>query len=485
MDANELLNHLPVYKSNKPLDGLTVEQIEMDHRKLKANSVFICIKGYTVDGHQFAQQAAENGAVLIVAEHSLDVPVPVAVVPDTSRALAQLASAFYHYPSKELKVIGVTGTNGKTSVTHMIDEIHRYAKWKTASIGTIQMVIDNEKYPVKNTTPDALFLQQHLRKMKDKKVELVTMEVSSHALDLGRVHGVDVDIAVFTNLSQDHLDYHETMEKYLFAKSLLFSQLGSSLNKKNPKYAIINVDEESADFLIRATAQPVISYGIENKAAFQAKNIQLGANGVSFDMKTPSGNIKVESKLMGMFSVYNMLAAAAACYASGIDLSIIKEALNQTIGIKGRFQPIEHKDSFGVIVDYAHTPDSLVNVLETIKHFSKGRIYVVVGCGGDRDRRKRPLMAEAACKYADYAIFTSDNPRSEDPEEILSDMIEDIEYDNYSLIVDRKSAIQYAIEQARKDDVILIAGKGHETYQIVGDKVLDFDDEQVARKFLR
>lgn len=484
MNAEELLSHLPDHKCNEEVNEVKIEQIDMDHRNLTKNSLFVCIKGYTVDGHQYAEQAVENGAVLIVAEKPLSVSVPVVVVPDTSRALAHLSSVFYDHPSKELKVIGVTGTNGKTSVTHMINEIHRYSKWKTALIGTIQMVIDNEEFPVKNTTPDALFLQQNLRKMKDRKVDLVTMEVSSHALDLGRVHGVDVDIAVFTNLSQDHLDYHETMEQYLFAKSLLFSQLGNVFDEQNQKYAIINQDDKHADFLIRSTAQPVITYGIEKKATFQAENIQLGANGVSFDMVTPQGTVKIESKLMGMFSVYNMLAATAASYASGIELNIIIEVLKQTTGVKGRFQPIDHKQSFGVIIDYAHTPDSLENVLDTINNFCKGEIYVVVGCGGDRDRKKRPLMAQAACKYADHAIFTSDNPRSEEPEAILEDMIKDIPNDNYHLEIDRKAAIKHAIAQAKDNDVILIAGKGHETYQIVGEKVIDFDDELVAKQFL-
>ncbi|SHN15002.1 UDP-N-acetylmuramoyl-L-alanyl-D-glutamate--2,6-diaminopimelate ligase [Gracilibacillus kekensis] len=484
MNAEKLINILSEFKCDQKLDRVIVKNIEMDHREITNEAMFICIKGYTVDGHQFAQAAVDNGASLIVSEKELNVSVPVVIVPDTSRALAQLANAFYQHPSADLKVIGVTGTNGKTSVTHIIDEIHRYVSLKTALIGTLQMVIEDQNYPVKNTTPDALFLQKNLRKMVDENVDVVTMEVSSHALDIGRVHGVDVDIAVFTNLSQDHLDYHQSMDHYLYAKSLLFSQLGNSLNQKKAKYAIINLDDSNADFLIKATAQPILTYGVKNEATFQATEIEWKSAGVTFNMNTPEGVIAIHSKLMGMFSVYNILAAAAAAYASGIALTDIQTVLNQTTGVKGRFQPVEHQQDFSVIIDYAHTPDSLENVLSTIQRFCQGDIHVVVGCGGDRDRRKRPLMAEVACQYADYAIFTSDNPRSESPQAIIDDMVAGISSQNYQIQIDRKNAIQQAIQRARKDDVVLIAGKGHETYQIVGDEVLDFDDEKAALEFL-
>ncbi|MGN8645107.1 UDP-N-acetylmuramoyl-L-alanyl-D-glutamate--2,6-diaminopimelate ligase [Gracilibacillus sp. HCP3S3_G5_1] len=484
MNAKDLIKNLPDYQCEQNLDIINIEQIEMDHRLLKPNSLFVCIKGYTVDGHQFAEAAVENGATVIVAERELDVSVPVVIVPDTSRALAHLANMFYGHPSSKLKVIGVTGTNGKTSVTHIIDEIHQYAKQKTALIGTIQMIMNGESYPVKNTTPDALFLQKNLHEMVKKDIDVVTMEVSSHALDLGRVHGVDIDIAIFTNLSQDHLDYHDTMESYLHAKSLLFSQLGSTLNHTRPKYAIINQDDEHAAFLKKVTAQPILTYGVKNEASFQAINVELRSNGVSFTMKTPKGDILINSKLMGMFSVYNLLAAAASSYASGIGLEVIQKVLNNTSGVKGRFQPVDHEKDFGVIIDYAHTPDSLENVLSTIKRFCEGKIHVIVGCGGDRDRRKRPLMAKIACDYADQAVFTSDNPRSESPQAIIDDMTEGLKRSNYQIVLDREEAIKQTIEQANDKDVILIAGKGHETYQIIGDKVLEFDDEKIALKYL-
>ncbi|UOQ85486.1 UDP-N-acetylmuramoyl-L-alanyl-D-glutamate--2,6-diaminopimelate ligase [Gracilibacillus salinarum] len=484
MNAKQLINVLPDYTCTNNIESIEIKQLEMDNRRITTDALFVCIKGYTQDGHEYAEAAVESGAKLIVAERQLNVSVPVVIVPDTSRALAQLANAFYQHPSKRMNVIGVTGTNGKTSVTHIIDEIQQRAAKKTALIGTIKMTIDKMEYEVKNTTPDALFLQDSFQKMVDQAIDVCTMEVSSHALDLGRVHGVDFNIAVFTNLSQDHLDYHESMESYLHAKSLLFSQLGNTFDEKQPKYAIINEDDANATFLKNATAQSVLTYGVKNNTTFQAVNVKLMASGVSFTMKTPEGDVQVESKLMGMFSVYNLLAAAAASYAAGIDLVTIQEVLHATSGVKGRFQPVEHSGDFGVIVDYAHTPDSLENVLTTIKRFCEGTIYVVVGCGGDRDRRKRPLMAEVACKYADNAIFTADNPRSEAPQAILDDMIDNLTYTNYQIVPDRETAIKQAIEQANDKDVVLIAGKGHETYQIVGDQVLDFDDEQVAKKYL-
>ncbi|WP_066192863.1 MULTISPECIES: UDP-N-acetylmuramoyl-L-alanyl-D-glutamate--2,6-diaminopimelate ligase [Gracilibacillus] len=484
MYATDLIKQLPDYTCEAEIANIEIKQMEMDHRLLEEDSMFVCIAGYTVDGHQFAAAAVENGARIIIAEKPVAVDVPVVMVPDSKRALALLANVFYRHPSRQLQVIGVTGTNGKTSVTHIINEIHRHVQKRTAMIGTIEMVIDEEVFPVKNTTPDALFLQKNLAAMVDKDIETATMEISSHALDLGRVHGLDVDIAVFTNLSQDHLDYHETMEKYLFAKSLLFAQLGNSLADDRRKYAIINNDDGHADFLKRATAQPLITYGVKKEATFCACNVELKASGVSFIMKTPKGDLLIDSPLMGMFSVYNLLAAAAAAYASGIDLESIQTVLNQTSGVKGRFQPVEHAGRFGVIVDYAHTSDSLENVLTTIKRFCEGNIYVIVGCGGDRDRAKRPLMAQVACRYADQAIFTSDNPRSEAPEAIIDDMVDDLPFVNYQIVVDREQAIKQAIEQAEEHDVVLIAGKGHETYQIVGEEVRHFDDEAIAKKYL-
>jgi UDP-N-acetylmuramoyl-L-alanyl-D-glutamate--2,6-diaminopimelate ligase len=320
--------------------------------------------------------------------------------------------------------------------------------------------------------------------MVEENVEVAMMEVSSHALDLGRVHGCDFDVAVFSNLTQDHLDYHHTMEDYRRAKGLLFAQLGNAYNHNRPKFAVLNADDAATEEYIKNTAATVITYGIDRESDIRATNIQITNNGTTFDLTTPTETVRVEMKLIGKFSVYNVLAATASCLVSGIPLSVIVEEIKVLEGVSGRFEVVDAEQDFTVIVDYAHTPDSLENVLKTVKEFAKRNIYVIVGCGGDRDRTKRPIMARIAAEYSTQAILTSDNPRSEDPLAILKDMEEGLDTDNYVTIADRAEAIRYAVETAHADDVIVIAGKGHETYQIIGKKVFDFDDREVARKMI-
>ncbi|AUJ26775.1 UDP-N-acetylmuramoyl-L-alanyl-D-glutamate--L-lysine ligase [Virgibacillus dokdonensis] len=483
MNLEELLTSIPFYHTTDHMAKLTVNRIVMDSRKVEPGDVFICISGYTVDGHDFVPQAEANGAVAIIAEKSVNTKLPTIVVPDTHRALSMLAVEFYDNPTDKLALIGITGTNGKTTVTYLLETIFQLAKQKTGVIGTIHMKIGDETYPVVNTTPDALFLQQTFNKMVQQNVDKAIMEVSSHALVQGRVHGCNYDIAVFTNLSQDHLDFHKDMDDYLRAKSLLFAQMGNNYNHTRRKYAIINQDEAASDVLKQSTAQQVLTYGIHQASQVMAKDIELGAAGTHFHLITPVGNIRIESKLMGMFNVYNMLAASATAIASNIPLDTIQQAFKQIEGINGRFEPVNEGQTFAVIVDYAHTPDSLENVLQTVKEFAENRVFVVVGCGGDRDRTKRPLMAEIAVKYADKPIFTSDNPRTEDPLAILEDMTSGLDQDTaFDVIADRKVAIQEAINQATEDDVIIIAGKGHETYQQIGHTKYDFDDREVARQ---
>lgn len=484
MKLKELLSVIPFYRAIGSIENINITDIEMDSRKVEVGDAFVCISGFTVDGHDFAKEAEAKGASVIIAEKEVEVNIPLVIVSDTSRALAMLAAKFYDYPTKNMSLIGVTGTNGKTTITYLLEEIFQLNKEKTGVIGTIQMKIGDESFPIANTTPDALYLQRAFYEMKEKAVERAIMEVSSHALDLGRVYGSDFDVAIFTNLSQDHLDYHKNMDDYLRAKSLLFAQLGNSYNEDSKKFAIINEDDPSRDLLKRSTAQHILTYGCKHKADVMAKNIQLNAQGTSFVMETPIGSTTIHSRLIGMFNVYNMLASAAAAIASGISLQVIKEALEKTKGVSGRFEPVNAGQNYVVIVDYAHTPDSLENVLETIKGFAEKNVYVVVGCGGDRDRTKRPLMAKAALKYADHAFFTSDNPRTEDPQAILNDMVHglDEEKDKYTVIVDRKDAIKQAIQHADEKDIILIAGKGHETYQIIGTQKYDFDDRKVAKE---
>ncbi|MDP4168982.1 MAG: UDP-N-acetylmuramoyl-L-alanyl-D-glutamate--2,6-diaminopimelate ligase [Bacillota bacterium] len=481
MKLHKLLAHLHLLR---PFNGINPEiaSIENDNRKVRTGSLFICIKGYTVDGHDFAVNAVENGAVAVLSERPLPLNVPVIIVKDTSRAMAVLADAFYEQPSRRFQLIGITGTNGKTTVSHLIEKILADTGKKTGLIGTMYTKIGDRTLETKNTTPESLTLQKTFKQMVDEEIDSVVMEVSSHALDLGRVHGSDFDIAVFTNLTQDHLDYHHTMEEYKHSKGLLFSQLGNTFQVNSPKFAILNADDPASEGYKKGTAAHIITYAIDSTADIQAENIQMNSFGTSFDLVIPDGRYPVSMQLIGKFSVYNVLASIGAALASGIPVSQIISSIETVSGVSGRFELVTAGQDFTVIVDYAHTPDSLENVLKTIVQFAKNKIFVVVGCGGDRDRTKRPLMAGISCKYATDPIFTSDNPRSEDPIDILHEMEKGAIGEKYILIPDRREAIEYAIGKASEGDVVLIAGKGHETYQIIGSKVTDFDDRIVAKE---
>ncbi|GAA0445859.1 UDP-N-acetylmuramoyl-L-alanyl-D-glutamate--2,6-diaminopimelate ligase [Lentibacillus halophilus] len=485
MKLKPLLSVLPFYNVSEPLGDMEISHLEADSRKVGDGGLFVCVKGYTVDGHDFAQQAVSNGASAILAEKPMDTSVPVIHVESTQRAAAVLAAAFHGNPTRHFPLIGVTGTNGKTTVTYLLESILNEWGRKTGLIGTIQMKIGQDAYPVNNTTPDALLLQKTFQQMQKDHVDTAVMEVSSHALDLGRVHGCDFDIAVFTNLSQDHLDYHKDMNDYLHAKSLLFAQLGNTYASDRKKFAVVNDDDPASVVLRKSTAQHVVTYGCEPSAQVRATNIELDVTHTTFTMETPVGSIRIDSNLIGQFNVYNMLAAGAAAISAGVPLSVIQQSLKQMKGVSGRFEPVHGHTDFAVVVDYAHTPDSLENVLETINGFVENNVYVVVGCGGDRDKQKRPMMASVATSHADHVIFTSDNPRTEDPNAILADMTSGLTGDGFEVIEDRNDAITHAVQLAEKGDIILIAGKGHETYQEIGDIRYDFDDRNVARQAMQ
>jgi UDP-N-acetylmuramoyl-L-alanyl-D-glutamate--2,6-diaminopimelate ligase len=481
MKLHELIGYLHPfvdYKGENP----DITSIENDNRRVTTGSLFICIKGYTVDGHDFAGSAVKNGASAVLAERELPLNVPVIVVKDTVRAMAVLADAFYSQPSHKLHLIGITGTNGKTTTSHIIEKIFTDAGQKTGLIGTMYTKIGEQIFEVKNTTPESLTLQKTFKKMVDEQVNTAVMEVSSHALVYGRVHGTDYNVAVFTNLTQDHLDYHKTMEEYRKAKGLLFSQLGNAFSHVNPKFAVLNADDPASEEFAMLTSAHILTYGIDNHADLQATNISMTASGTSFELVSPFGIRRVNLQLIGKFSIYNVLASIGAALVSGVPLDEIISSVESVKGVSGRFEVVDAGQDFSVIVDYAHTPDSLENVLKTVQQFAQKRVFCVVGCGGDRDRTKRPLMAKIACDYATDAIFTSDNPRSEEPAQIIKDMEEGVKGEVYTAILDRKEAIQYAVSKASAGDVILIAGKGHETYQQIGDRTYDFDDRIVARE---
>jgi len=481
MNLVDILEVLPVYQIVNNDENINVNRIKMDHREIQHGDLFVCIKGFTVDGHQFAEKAVQNGASVVVSERPLSITdATVIIVPNTTRALALIANKFFSYPTKSLTLVGITGTNGKTTTTYLLEKIFQQHEKRTGLIGTIQLKIGEETRPLINTTPDALQLQTYFSEMVEKNVDIAFMEVSSHALDLGRVYGTDFDIAVFTNLSQDHLDYHQNMEQYLEAKTLLFSGLGNAYDTRS-KVAVLNNDDKHSEVIKKKTMQPIVTYGIKHDAHIMAKSIRNELTGTSFIVTTPTRDIEINSKLNGIFNVYNMLAAIAAAYIQDISLETMKVALEEMTRADGRFEGVDVGQDYAVIVDYAHTPDSLENVLQTVKQFAEGNIYVVVGSGGDRDRTKRPLMAQAALTYSDWAIFTSDNPRSEEPASILQDMTENMTDNHFEIIENRKQAIERAVQLAKTGDVILIAGKGHETYQEIKGVRYDFDDRLVAK----
>ncbi|MHB8171873.1 MAG: UDP-N-acetylmuramoyl-L-alanyl-D-glutamate--2,6-diaminopimelate ligase [Thermincolia bacterium] len=467
-----------------------IKGIAYDSRKVKPGFLFVCIEGFKTDGHDYINGALANGAVAVVLQREVDgLGVPWIKVPDTRRVLAYLSARFYDYPSTKLTMVGVTGTNGKTTITYLVEAILKEAGHKVGLIGTIQNKIGDQVFPVTNTTPMALELQDLLNDMVEEKVNYAVMEVSSHALELGRVAGCEFDVAIFTNITQDHLDFHGTMANYLAAKVKLFSGLGKNSVKKHRKYGIVNKDDPHNQYLIERTNGEVITYGVENQADIMAAQIHIQARGVTFDVTTPRGNARIRLATTGMFSVYNALAAIAVGFVEGIDLKVIKTALEGLKGVAGRFEPVDEGQDFAVIVDYAHTPDGLENILKTAQEFVAGRIITVFGCGGDRDKTKRPIMGRIAAKFGDFSVITSDNPRSEDPATILDEVEvgtkEVVGPDKYVKLVDRREAIRFAITMAKPGDIILIAGKGHETYQIIADQVREFDDCKVARGFLR
>ncbi|HJA41325.1 MAG TPA: UDP-N-acetylmuramoyl-L-alanyl-D-glutamate--2,6-diaminopimelate ligase [Firmicutes bacterium] len=482
-----LLKLIQVLPTKKVVHATTVEvtSLEMDSRKVTPGALFFCIFGQTVDGHQFVSQAIANGACAIVAQKPVQIETcPIVYVPDTTRAMAVLADYFYGHPSQQFKLIGITGTNGKTTTSQLIDQFFINIGEVTGLFGTMYIKMKQEYFPTKNTTPDALVLQKTMYEMVKNSISVCTMEVSSHALQLGRVHGCDFDIAVFTNLTQDHLDFHQTMDEYRFAKSLLFSQLGSAFDERKPKFAILNADDPAIQFFKMATVAHILTYGIDTKSDVMATKIEYQANGTRFWLQFADQTYPVQTHLLGKFNIYNLLAAVAVLLAYGVEIQTIVSLIPNLKGVKGRFELVPNSLGFSVVVDYAHTPDGLVHILQSAKMIAKGQTIVVIGCGGDRDETKRPQMGRAATQYADFAIFTSDNPRSEDPMKILKQMEMGTVTNSYELLVDRSAAIEKALKMARKDDMIIIAGKGHETTQIFKDRKIHFDDVEVVTDLL-
>ncbi|MBT2581771.1 UDP-N-acetylmuramoyl-L-alanyl-D-glutamate--2,6-diaminopimelate ligase [Planococcus sp. ISL-109] len=482
MDSKQLFANIPILTIEGKLP-LAIPHITMDSRTIQDGSLFVCIKGYTVDGHNFAEQAVTKGAAVILAEKPLAIEgATVVTVSDTTRALGILAVRFYGYPSKKLNMIGVTGTNGKTSVAGMLHAMLMELGEKSALTGTIGFNLNGELHPSANTTSDVLTTHEMISRANGEGCSHMTMEVSSHGLVLGRLSGVEFDTAVFTNLTHDHLDFHGTMEEYGHAKSLLFSQLGQNLTEN--KRAILNADDEWSEKFAAMTPFPVYTYGMSGNAMFNAKEVQLEKEGTSFVLYCPQGSYPVSMKLLGNFNVSNALAAIAALVAEEYPIQDVITALEAIPPVEGRMQKAQIDAPISVFIDYAHTPDAIEKAIAAVEDFKTGRVIFLVGTGGNRDKTKRPIMAEKA-SVADYVILTTDDPRYEQYDSILTDLSAGMLHDRFACIGDREQAVRHAIQQAEPGDIIILAGKGHEDYQIIENTKYPHSDKEIAENEAR
>jgi UDP-N-acetylmuramoyl-L-alanyl-D-glutamate--2,6-diaminopimelate ligase len=466
-----------------PVDRV-VESIAYDSRRVQRNGLFVALRGEKSDGHQFIEQAVEKGATVIVTEREVQSPRATGVVVENTRsALADLAGAFYQQPARRLKLAAVTGTNGKTTTTFLIKHICEKAGTRCGLLGTVRYEIGDRVLPAVRTTPESLEVYDLLAQMVNAGCKAAAMEVSSHALTQERVRGLEWDVAVFTNLTQDHLDFHGTMENYFEAKAKLFTELSAQKSKTNAT-AVINIDDRyGAQLVDRLSKQkvPVITYGVGAQADFRASNYHAEFAGTSYQLDAHGKSYLVRVPLIGRFNVANSMAALAAVSSMGISLRDAVLSLGRSPQVPGRLEAVPAKRQFQIFVDYAHTPDALLNVLKTARELSPRKLIVVFGCGGDRDKQKRPLMGRVADENADFSIITSDNPRKEDPDAIIAETEKGFRSDRYEKIADRAKAIARAIELAQPRDIVLIAGKGHEAYQEFADHTVPFDDIQVAR----
>ncbi|MDR7483401.1 MAG: UDP-N-acetylmuramoyl-L-alanyl-D-glutamate--2,6-diaminopimelate ligase [Armatimonadota bacterium] len=456
-------------------------------REVRPGFLFAAIRGQQHDGHAFIDEALAHGAVAVLVERPVP-PRPGVTwirVADSRRALAAAAAAFFGHPSRRLRVVGVTGTNGKGATTHLVEAVLRRAGWRCGIIGTMGIVVDGVAAPADRTTPEAPDLQAALRQMADRGCGYAAVEVASHALALERIAGTRVEIAVFTNLTRDHLDFHGSMEAYRAAKARLFAMVEPS------GWTVLNADDPTSAVLRRVSRAPVLTYGLRAPADVRGRDVTLDLRGSTFVAETPRGVVRVRLRLVGAFNVANALAALAVGLTQGVPLEAMADALGALPGIPGRFEAVQEGQPFAVIVDYAHTPDGLENVLRAARAITAGRLIVVFGCGGDRDRTKRPIMGRIAAEWGDVVVVTSDNPRSEEPVAIIEEIRPGVERAAREHAVeiliepDRRRAIQMALQAARPGDLVMVAGKGHETYQEIRGTKYPFDDRQVVREALR
>ncbi|MGL5615566.1 MAG: UDP-N-acetylmuramoyl-L-alanyl-D-glutamate--2,6-diaminopimelate ligase [Sarcina sp.] len=469
------------YTLIKGTDSLEVNKICYDNRKVTEGDLFLAVKGFKVDGHDFIADAIKKGAKIIVLEDEIEISEDVTIVKvdNTRKALAEISSNYFGNPKDKLKLIGITGTNGKTTSAFIIKSILEKAGKKVGLIGTIANYIGDKKLHTERTTPESLELHELFAEMVKENVEYCVMEVSSHSLDLYRVYGVEFNIGIFTNLTRDHLDFHKTFDNYYNAKFKLF---------RNSKKAIVNLDDSYGERVLDDLIKEKIensSFSINKNSDFKAYEVKSHSNGSEFKLNINSKEEEFSINIPGLYNIHNALGCILAAYNLGIDMESIKRGV-EDVTIPGRCEMVakDRNLPYSIIIDYAHTPDGLENILETIKGFVKGRIITVFGCGGDRDKIKRPQMGEIACKLSDLVVVTSDNPRTEEPMAIIDDIVKPLSYENFIVVEKRYDAIAKAIEIAKEDDVILIAGKGHETYQILKTGTIHFDEREVVYEIL-
>lgn len=482
MYLKDILNEIE-YKASRDLSGLEIGRITDDSRSVRAGDIFAAVSGYSQDGSRYIGEAISKGAKAIVSQGDFSAPQGVIkiIVRDTRYAVSAMADNFYHHPSQKLKTVGLTGTNGKTTITYLIESIIKRCGFGAGVIGTINYRLKDKMIPAKNTTPGPLELQSVLAEMVSQNLTYAVMEVSSHSLDQDRVRHVLFDVGIFTNITSDHLDYHKTIENYFKAKARLFYRL------KDDGIAILNADDPRLAALKASIKKKVITYGIKGDADIKAEDMRLSMDGSTFAVKMAGAYLRINTKLIGAHNISNVLAALTAGLALGLKIDAIREGIESLDSVPGRLEAIDCGQPFKVFVDYAHTEDALYNILGLLRQLAKGDIITVFGCGGDRDRTKRPLMGSAACKYSDRVIVTSDNPRFEDPAVIINEIESGIKgkFFNYEIIADRHQAITKALEMASRGDIVFIAGKGHENCQAVKGRLIPFDDRKVAKEILK
>lgn len=473
MKLSQILNGIDVLNN---FNDIEIKDVTQDSRMVKEGSLFVCVKGNTFDGHSVAGEMIAKGAPAVVCEKDLGLKNQV-IVKNTRAVFSRICANYYGNPADKLKLIGLTGTNGKTTTTFLIKQILENMGKKVGLIGTVQNMVGDEIYPAKYTTPDPYELQKLFSLMVDAGCEYCVMEVSSQALVQGRVNGLHFYIGAFTNLTQDHLDYHKTFENYFNAKRILF---------ENCDIAVTNADDKNGLKIVENLPVKVYTYAVNtNNADYVAKNVRFLSNGVEYELVCDYIG-RVHCSIPGRFSVYNSLCAASIALSMGINFADVVKSVPLCDGVKGRIEVVPCSRDFTIIIDYAHSPDGLENIITSLKEIAKGRVVTLFGCGGDRDKTKRPLMGEIASRLSDFCIVTSDNPRSENPSEIIKDILAGMQNCStpYEVVENRKEAIRFAIENAKKDDIILLAGKGHETYQIFPTGTIHFDEREVVAEIL-